>query len=158
MRKRLIALEAHVTTAPDDSAWLDLDGLAEVEISSEDAAHPIEHALQPGNASGWRAGGPGPQAIRLVFGQPQRLSRIRLHFEDRDSERTQEYVLRGSTDGGKTFREIVRQQWNFSPNGSTAQIEDYRTEMAALTVLELNIVPHIGGGPAVASLESMRLA
>ena len=73
-------------------------------------------------------------------------------------ERTQEYVLRWSADGGQSFREIVRQQWNFSPQGATSQTQDYRVELPAVTVLELSIVPDTSGGAAVASLAQLRLA
>src|SRR3989304_2082658 len=157
MRKRVIAA-AQQDAAPADRDWLSLEGLAEVEITSEDAAHPIESALLPGAGSGWRAAGPGKQTIRLRFADPQRLRRIRLEFVEPDAERTQEYVLRWSPDGGQSFREIVRQQWNFSPGGATSETEDLRVELAGVTVLELSITPDIGGQSAVASVAKLRLA
>lgn len=157
MRKRIIGQDRR-ETAPADERWLNVEGLAEVEISSEDADHPIESALVPGGATGWRAGGPGEQTIRILFSAPQALRRIRLDFEESGPERTQEYVLRWSPDGGQTFREIVRQQWNFSPQGATREMEDLRVELPAVTVLELSIVPDISGGGARASLAQMRLA
>ncbi len=157
MRKRIIA-PARQGAAPPDPDWLDVEKLAEVEITSEDAAHPVESALVPGHSSGWRAAQPGKQTIRLLFGHPQPLERISLRFVETAAERTQEYVLRWSADGGKTFREIVRQQWNFSHGGASAQAEVHHVELPAVTVLELEIVPDIGGGNAIASLESLRLA
>ncbi len=157
MRKRILAPVQQKAPSPDQD-WLDVDGLAEVEITSEDAAHPIESALLPGGASGWRAAGPGKQTIRLLFAAPQRLRRIRLDFEETDAERTQEYVLRWSPDGGKSFREIVRQQWNFSPQGATSETEDHHVELPAVTVLELSITPDTSGGSARASLAQLRLA
>jgi len=157
MRKRIIGQGRQETAAADED-WLNVEGLAEVEISSEDIDHPIESALVPGLATGWRAGGPGKQTIRLLFSAPQKLRRITLDFEESGSERTQEYVLRWSPDGGQTFREIIRQQWNFSPQGATREMEDLRVELPAVTVLELSIVPDISGGGARASLAQMRLA
>ncbi len=157
MLKRTIAPLRQETQSPDDD-WLALDGLAEVEITSEDGAHPIESALLPGSGSGWRAAAPGAQTIRLLFIRPQRLKRIRLTFVEPVTERTQEYVLRWSADGGKSFREIVRQQWNFSPHGATSETEDHRVELPAVTVLELTIIPDTSGGNAVASLAQLRLA
>jgi hypothetical protein len=53
-----------------------------VEITSEDEAYPIECALQEGERRGWRAAEAGPQIIRLLFDQPQRLKRIGLVFEE----------------------------------------------------------------------------
>ena len=142
MRKRLIASDQQQTTSPGDD-WLNVENLAEVEITSEDAAHPIESALLPGGASGWRAAGPGKQTIRLVFSHPQRIRRIWMNFVETGTERTQEYVLRWSVDGGQSFREIVRQQWNFSPKGATGETEDYSVDLPAVAVLELNIIPDI---------------
>ena len=156
MLKRTIAPLRQETQLPDDD-WLALDGLAEVEITSEDGAHPIESALLPGGA-GWRAAAPGAQTIRLLFIRPQRLRRIRLTFVEPVTERTQEYVLRWSADGGKSFREIVRQQWNFSPHGATSETEDHCVELPAVTVLELTIIPDTSGGNAVASLAQLQLA
>ena len=157
MRKRIIA-PVQPETRPPDQDWLDVEELAEVEITSEDAAHPIESALLPGGTSGWRAAGPGKQTIRLLFSHPQRLRRIWLNFTEARMERTQEYLLRWSADGGQSFQEIVRQQWNFSPQGATSQTQDYRVELPAVTVLELSIIPDTSGGAAVASLAQLRLA
>jgi hypothetical protein len=135
-----------------------LDELADVEVTSESAAHPIEAALLPQRAEGWRAAEPGAQTLRLLFAKPQPLRRIWLKFVDGDSDRTQEYAVRWSADGGRSFREIVRQQWNFSRGRATSETEDHRVELAAVTVLELSIVPDVSGGPAVASLAQLRLA
>ena len=157
MRKRIIA-EVQKESVSAEQEWLNVEGIAEVEITSEDAAHPIESALLPGRASGWRAAGPGKQTIRLLFDHPQRLRRIWMNFVEPGAERTQEYVLRWSSDRGESFREIVRQQWNFSPQGATSEIEDHHVELPAVTVLELRIIPDISGGNAPASLAQLRLA
>ena len=158
MLKRIISPARQETLLPEDDDWLELEGLAEVEITSEDAAHPIESALLPGSASGWRAATPGTQTIRLFFIRPQRLERIRLSFVEPVKERTQEYVLRWSADRGQSFREIVRQQWNFSPHGATSETEDHRVHLPAVTALELRITPDTSSGNAVASLAQLRLA
>ena len=157
MRKRIIT-PVQQQTAPPGLDWLNLEEIAEVEITSEDAAHPIESALLPGSASGWRAASAGIQTIRIFFSHPQRLRRIWMNFVETGTERTQEYVLRWSADGGQSFREIVRQQWNFSPQGAIGETEDHHVELPAVTVLELTIIPNTSGGKAVASLEQLRLA
>jgi len=145
-------------TSSSEQEWLKVEDLAEVEISSEDATHPIESALLPGGTSGWRAAETGNQTIRLLFNQPQQLRRIWMNFEEPHIERTQEYVLRWSSDNGQSFHDIVRQQWNFSPPGTTNEIEDHRVELPAVTMLELSIIPDISGRTAFASLAQMRLA
>ena len=157
MRKRIIP-SVKKDTSPPDEEWLDLERLAQVEITSEDAAHPIESALLPGRGTGWRATAPGEQTIRLLFAHPQRLRRIWLQFLEDITERTQEFVLRWSPDSGQSFREIVRQQWNFSPQGATCETEDHRVDLSGVTVLELSIIPDISGGNAHASLAQLRLA
>ena len=107
---------------------------------------------------GWRAADPGTQTIRLIFDQPQRLTRIALVFEEAAIKRTQEFVLRWSPDGGRSFREIVRQQWNFSPPGTVREVEEYQVELSDVTVLELIVVPDNNRGVARASLKNLRLS
>ena len=138
--------------------WLDLDRLAQVEVTSEDAAHPIESALVPGAESGWRAAGPGQQSIRLIFDTPQHLRRIWLLFIERDVARTQEFVLSWSPDDGRSFKEILRRQWNFSDPGAIREVEDYHVDLSGVTQLNLNIVPDQRGGDVRASLARWRLA
>jgi hypothetical protein len=158
MRKRIIAPVQHQAASPSGQEWMNLEELAEVEITSEDAAHPIESALLPGRGPGWRAAAPGKQTIRILFSRPQQLRRIWLNFIESANERTQEYVLRWSPDGGQSFREIVRQQWNFNPQDATRETEDHHVELSGVTVLELGIIPDIRGGGAIASLAELRLA
>jgi hypothetical protein len=157
MRKRIVNQEPqHV--APVDQGWLDLQGMAQVELTSEDAAYPIEAALIPGAGSGWQAAQAGKQTIRLLFDKLQGLTRIQLLFHEDRQARTQEFVLQWSPDGGQSFREIVRQQYNFSPPGVTREFEDYAVDLAGVTVLELRIVPDISGREARASVAQLRIA
>ena len=157
MRKRLITPIPQAGT-PDDEGWLDLDRAAVVEVTSEEKEYPVEYALVSGEMRGWRAADSGTQTIRLIFDEPQRLTRISLVFEETETERTQEFVLRWSPDGGRSFREIVRQQWNFSPPNTMREIEDFRVDLSGITVLELVIVPSISRGAARASLKSLRMS
>ena len=157
MRKRLITPTAE-TVRPRAEGWLDVERGAIVEITSEDKDYPVESIFVSGETRGWRAAEPGPQTIRLVFDQPQRLKQISLVFEENETARTQEFVLRWSSDGGGSFREIVRQQWNFSPPQTITEVEEYQIELSNVTVLELIIVPNVSGGAARASLKSLRLS
>jgi len=157
MRKRLIT-PIPQTVRPHDEGWLDLNTAAVVEVTSEDKDSPVESALLSGETQGWRAASPGTQTIRLLFDQPQRLRRISLVFEENETKRTQEFVLRWSPDSGRSFREIVRQQWNFSPPDTVREVEEYQVELSDVTVLELIIVPNNSSGTARASLKSLRLS
>ena len=157
MRKRIIGQGPPEVSAAEPD-WLDLETLAQVEITSEEVGSSIESALIPGTGPGWRAAQPGEQTIRLLFDVPLQLRRVRVVFQEDERERTQEFVLRWSPDGGQTYREIVRQQYNFSPPGATSEVEDYTVEIDGVTALELKIVPEISGGSARASLAQLRLA
>jgi hypothetical protein len=156
MLKRIIGQDTR-DNPPTNQHWLNVDALARVDVTSEDAAHPIESGLLPGRESGWRAAQPGPQTVRLVFDQPQRIKRVHLEFHEEELARTQQFVLRWSPNEGQSYREIVRQQYNFSPPGATSEVEDYHVELDGVTTLELSIVPDISGGPVRASLAQLRL-
>jgi hypothetical protein len=143
---------------PRDQAWVDVDRIASVEVTSEESEYPIESALLLEGKRGWRAANPGTQTIRLIFDEPQKLRRILLVFEDSENSRTQEFVLRWSPDIESSFREILRQQWNFSPPESVRETEDYAVELSSVKVLELMIVPDKSGGEVRTSLASLRLA
>jgi len=157
MRKRFITSTSE-TVRPHGEGWLDLERAAAVEVTSEEENFPVESALVLGETRGWRAAVPGMQTIRLVFDQPQRVRNISLVFEEEQTPRTQEFVLRWSSDGGRSFREIVRQQWNFSPPETIREVEEYQAELSSVTVLELAIKPNIGGGLARASLKCLRVS
>ena len=158
MRKRIITPSAPAADRPAQDGWLDLEAIAEVEVTSEAAEHPVEQALLPGHTGSWRAAEPGAQILRLRFPESQRLRRIRLEFVETETARNQEYILRWSGDGGQSFHEIVRQQWNFSPDGATRETEDHQVELSGVTVLELRVDPDRGNDRAVASLERLQLA
>ena len=157
MRKQLIPPTSE-TVRPHDEGWLDLERVATVEVTSEEENFPVESALVSGETRGWRAATPGTQTIRLVFDQLQKLRRISLVFEEHETTRTQEFVLRWSSDGGRSYREIVRQQWNFSPPQTVRELQIYEVELSDLTILELVLTPDVSGGMARASVKSLRVS
>ena len=156
MRKRLIHHHRDDVSSSSPS-WLDIEQLAQVEIRSENPAYPIESALLPSTPPGRRAAHPGAQVIRLVFDATQELHRLHLVFSEAQHERTQEFVVQVSADGGQSFREIVRQQYHFSPPVTLCEVEDYDMHVEGVTALELHIVPDIQGGKAYATLQELRL-
>ncbi len=155
MRKRILARTLH---PPAVQGWLDLENTASVEITSEDNGFPFESALLQRDKGGWRAAEPGIQTIRLTFDEPQKLRRILVVFEETETKRTQEFTLRWSPDRGSSFREIVRQRWNFSSPDATREIEDYAVDLSNVTLLDLTIEPDKENSKARASLLSLRLA
>jgi len=156
MRKRIIGFDQVTEWRKEE--WLDLAKLAEVEVTSEDDLFPVESALLPGAGRGWRAADAGKQTIRIVFDQPQKLTRIFVIFEELEMSRTHEFVLRWTSGSADAYREIVRQQWNFSPPETVREVEDYRVQLSNVKVLELVIRPEITAGQALASLLQLRLA
>jgi hypothetical protein len=157
MRKRIIPKNRD-ELPPPHGGWLDLEATASVELTSESDAHPVESALRAHGGPGWQADEPGEQRIRLSFDEPITLRRIHLEFDEWTRERTQEFVLRWSTAAEGEGREIVRQQYSFSPGGATREVEDYVVELKGVAVLELEIIPDISGGDARATLARLQLA
>jgi hypothetical protein len=92
-----------------------------------------------------------------MFDKPTRLRRIRLEFSETEIARTQEYTLQWAAEPGGPFRELVRQQWSFSPQGSTSEIEDYQVSLDNVSVLELEVEPELTPANACATLASWRM-
>jgi hypothetical protein len=157
MRKRLITPDR-----PKDPeagrGWLALGKAALVEVTSEAEGYPVEGALLSDGKRGWRADAPGPQTIRLLFDQPQTIRVIQLVFKEEDSPRTQEFVLRWLPYGAGSWKDIVRQQWNFSPPDTVHEREEYKVELPSAAALELTINPDISKAGTRASLEKLQLS
>jgi hypothetical protein len=160
MRKEIVGQKTVAAEAQAAAEWLDLASIARVQLTSEDPAFPIENALSTNpalNELGWRATDPGVQTITILFDKPQTIRRISLHFVERNQERSQEFLLLYSS-ARETNRDIVRQQWSFSPHGSPQEIEDYTVELESVTKLELVIDPDRGRRHSVATLSALRIA
>lgn len=65
-------------------------------------------------ASRWVAGGPGKQEATLAIDAPRAVTHLALEVEE---DRSQEVQLAASTDGGQTFRVLVRQGVRLQPAG-----------------------------------------
>jgi hypothetical protein len=153
MRKRIISDQSS-----GEDKWLAVDKLGQIEVTSEDNDFPIELAIVPGYNQGWRAASVGEQMVRIIFDQPQQLTRIFLIFEEHEIPRTHQFALHWSSNVGAPYQEIVRQQWNFSPPSTVREVEDYRVQLSAVKMLQLAIVPDISAGEARATLMQLRLA
>ena len=156
MRKRLVS-PIRRTTPVEDRSWLDLDLVAQVEVTSEAAGYPVEEALLR-DGRGWRADMPGPQSIRLLFDRPQAIHIVRVVFKEEERVRTQEFVLRWLPAGSESWVDLVRQQWNFTPPNTSEECEEYKFELFSASALELNINPDISSSDANASLHRLQVA
>jgi len=156
MRKRLVS-PIRRTAAGQERGWLELDQAAMVEVTSEAEGFPVEEALLR-DGHGWRADTPGTQTIRLLFDHPQTIHLIRLIFREEDLARTQEFVLRWLSHGAGSWKDVVRQQWNFSPPNTMEEREEYNVELSSAVALELSIKPDVSQGEARASLQRWQMA
>jgi len=155
MRKKIIS--PNTESIPSNVDFLDLEQLAQVEISSECQEYPIEAALLDGKDSGWQAYSPGEQSIRLVFDKPQDIKYVLIVIDEYQQARTQEFTLLVLKDKEEIFRKILRQEYHFSPPITTRQTENYTVDLKQIKALELKIIPDLSGGVAYAKLKKMRL-
>ena len=158
VRKSIINTQTQEPSIAHEASWMDLEQLVSVELTSEDNAYPIEGAFSLTAGTGWRAQTSGEQTIRLRFDQPCNIRRIHLVFMEHERQRTQEFILRWSTGEGDAYRDVVRQQYTFSPPGGNREVEDYLVELNGAKLLELSIVPDISGSDVQASLQQMLIA
>jgi hypothetical protein len=100
---------------------------------------------------------PGEQVLILAFDTAQTIRRVSLEIEELACSRTQELELSVSSDGGQTYRELCRQEYTFSPPGTTFEREDWSVTAEGVTHLRLRITPDKGGKPCRATLTSLSL-
>jgi len=158
IRKRLMNEQS--LTSPERPGEIDIASHATLAYSSEDPNHPLEHLIDRHfgrGATRWAsARQDATEHIMLEFDHSQPISRLVYEVEERWQERTQEVRVEVSTDHGRTYRQVLVQEYTFSPQGSTFQHEDLRLDLREITHLKLTIVPNKGGSGA-ASLTSLRL-
>jgi hypothetical protein len=135
--------------------------VATVQVTSEEPDHPIDNAFDHNRGPGgsrWIADGPGEQTVILLFASPQAIRKIGMEIEELSVNRTQELSVSVSSDGGRTYRELVRQEFTFSPPGTSFEREFWSTSERAVTHLRLEIKPDKGGRVGRATLTSLTLA
>lgn len=155
MRKTILGHEDH-SAIVSSNEWLGVEVIAGIGVTSEADDAPVENVLYFDRDTGWRAGKPGPQIIRITFSAPTNIRRIQLVFRESQFARTQEFTLRCTAVGGER-RDVIRQHWTFSPQGSTEEVEDYRVLLDDVVILELTINPDISNGDVHASLVRLRV-
>src|SRR5271165_3016483 len=158
LRKR--PLESEAATSARAAGEIDIAGCATIAYSSEDPAHPVEHMLDgrsgPG-ATRWISARPDTvEHVIIEFDRPQRVSRFVYEVEETIRERTQEVRVEVSEYGAQSYRQILVQEYNFSPRGATYQREEQRFNLHQVTRLRLTIVPNKSGS-GTASITALRL-
>lgn len=142
------------------AAEKDIAALATVLVTSETPDHPVDHAFDDSRGPGgsrWVADAPGQQRLALVFDTPQTLRTLTLEIEELVTSRTQELAVTISRDGGRTYQELLRQEYNFSPPGTTFEREVWTLGAEGVTHLQLTIKPDKGCNPCYATLTSFIL-
>lgn len=150
---------SHTPTSPEQSRvngdanpeWLDLPAIAEVTVT----ARGERLARAP---SSWSAECPGEQMIEVRFHHPTAVRRLKVVTTEAEQSRTQELTIWVSQHRGERHREVVRQQFNFSPHGATEQVETYAVQLDDVLAVQLRIVPSIDGRPATARVRDLRIA
>ena len=115
---RKLIIKPHPATPDSTPGEIDIADVATVLVTSEAPDHPIDLAFDLDRGPGgtrWIAGEPGEQTVTLAFDAPQTINQILLEVEEPEVARTQELHLSLSCDGGRTYRELLRQEFNFSP-------------------------------------------
>ena len=158
LRKKPLAAGATMSASVADA--IDIAGCATIAYSSENPRHPVEHMLDgrsgPG-ATRWTSARPDTvEHIVVEFDQPQPISRLAYEVEEAMRERTQEIRVEVSEDQGRTYRQILVQEYNFSPGGATYQREELRFNLLHVSRLRLTIVPNKNGS-GTATLTALRL-
>ena len=158
IRKRLMSEQS---SAPQERLGeIDIARQATLTYSSEDPDHPLEYLIDGHcgrGATRWAGARPDEtERIVLEFDHAQRISRLVYEVEEGLQERTQEVRVEVSSDHGRTYRQVLAQDYTFSPQGATFQHEDQRLDLSAITHLSVTIVPNKGGS-GVATLTSLRL-
>ena len=129
-------------------------------FTSESTEHPVNDAFDTQRGPGgtrWVAGEPGEQAVILAFDTPQTIRQVILEVEEPEVARTQELQLAVSNDGAQTYRELLRQEYNFNPQDTTFKREDWTVSAEGITHLRLQIKPDKGGKPCRATITSLVL-
>ncbi len=155
MRKTILGKQSEDASQISDQ-WFGIDTIAGLGVTSEAKEAPVESVFDPNSETGWRAGNAGLQVIRVTFSEPKTIRRIQLEFRETQFERTQEFTLHATAAGGEGT-EVIRQQWTFSPGGSTREVEDYRLNLNDISIVELTINPDLQYGRAHASLLHLRI-
>lgn len=158
MRKRILkSNSAPSALLPGE---LDVAAITSVLVTSEKADHPVENAFDARRGPGgsrWVAETPGEQTLILTFDTPQKIQQVLLEVEENQASRTQELQLAISLDGGRTYCELLRQEYNFSPPGTTFEREEWVVAAEGVTHLRLWIKPDKRNRPVRASLTALSL-
>lgn len=157
---RKLTIPTPIGAAQIETAHIDVGATATVIVTSESPENVVDFAFDglggPGGTR-WVANDVGEQSITLAFDTPQSFNGVRLEVEESQIDRTQQVTLSTSHDSGQSYRELLQQEFNFSPSGSTFERENWTIFAHAVTHFRVTIKPDKGGKPCRASITSLML-
>ena len=126
-----------------------LAALATIAYSSEDPLFPVENIIDtstgPGSPKWCAAAVSTNEEIVLEFDQPQSFGRLVFEVEENEYERIQEITIEASYDRGRSFRQLHRQEFSFSPHGATFEREDLNLTVRNISHLRCVFIPNKQG-------------
>lgn len=134
-----------------DARWLNIEAVADVVVM-------VDGRREPRRPGFWSADRPGVQTIEIRFHDRTPVRRLCVVSSEVEQTRTQEMAIWVSLRGGERHREVLRQQFTFSPGGATEEVEEYDLELEEVSTIQLRIVPSIDGRSAVARVDDVRVA
>jgi hypothetical protein len=146
LRKQIIQNRPHAEADPN-AGTKDIATIATVLVTSELPDHPVDHVFDAHNGRGgtrWVAADDGEQTVIVAFDTPQQIREVSLEIEEPDTSRTQALILSLSRDGGRTYREVLRQEFTFSPPGTPFEREKWAVSADDVTHLLVGIRPTRG--------------
>jgi hypothetical protein len=160
MLRKLIVPAPADPGARSEAGGMCIPELATVLVTSEAAEHPVDCLFDGHDGPGgtrWVAAEDGEQVLILAFDKPQTIQEVGLETEELQASRTQVLTLSLSQDGGRTYREILRQEFNFSPPGTTFERERWIVSAPMVSHLRVTIRPDKGDKLGRASLTSLTI-
>ena len=159
LRKQIIQQPPRPEAQPMTDAK-DIAAIATVLVTSESPDHPVDNLFDARNGRGgtrWVAAADGEQTVIVAFDTPQVIREVSLETEELDTSRTQALVLSLSRDGGRSYREVLRQEFTFSPPDTTYERERWSVPADGVTHLRVVVQPDKGNAPRRATLTSLSI-
>src|SRR5438552_111631 len=145
LRQEILRTAPSPSGSPPPGSTMDIAAVASVLVTSEDPTHPIEHAFDGLATSRWISAEPGEQTVIIAFDAAQAIRSVFVEVDEPEVSRTQEMELSLSVDGGRTYRHLLRQEYNFSPPDSSHETERWSIVADGVTHLRVTIKPDKGG-------------
>src|SRR5436309_568789 len=120
MRRRLMSNE--IPMPAGSAGEIDIARHASLAYWSEDPNHPLEHLIDghfgPGATRWASTRRDATEYIVLEFDHVQRVSRLIYEVEECRQQRTQEMRVEVWSDRDRAYRQVLVQDYTFSPQGA----------------------------------------